>query len=77
MTVVDITLRGYKGLDYYDISMNDGMNLRAGVRRYNFNNYYCPTQIIFSDRTSKRRGYWRQVKLQDIGMSDKHQCSVP
>lgn len=35
MTVVDITLKGYKGLDYYDISMNDGMNLRAGIEPVN------------------------------------------
>lgn len=47
MTVVDITLKGYKGLDYYDISMNDGMNLRAGVRTCEFHNNYCPTQIKF------------------------------
>lgn len=33
-------------------------------------------RYIFSDWTSERRGNWRQVKLQAIRMSDKHQCTV-
>lgn len=34
-TLVEITLRGWNGLDYYDISLVDGFNTKASVMLLN------------------------------------------